>query len=73
MANADESMTAMSDVRELEKVMVRVETKLDAALASQADHECRLRRVEFGTIAAIVISTVAVGTRIADIASAVGR
>jgi hypothetical protein len=53
--------------------LVRIETKLDAALASQADHESRLRRVEFGTIAAIVISTVAVGTRIADIAGVIGK
>jgi len=53
--------------------LVRIETKLDTALTRQDDHEARVRRMEFGTVAAIVIALTALGTRITDIVSITGK
>jgi hypothetical protein len=66
-------MTGGGVVDDTAERLVRIETKLDAALAKQDDHEARVRRVEFGTIAAVVISLVAIGTRITDIISITGK
>lgn len=49
-------------LQEIEKVVVRMDTKLDSVIETQSDHERRIRKMEqrwWGTLGAFVLSVTA--------------